>query len=116
MIECAKHITLHVVTKKHFLIVLKFYCRYIKYTGEVYVQTKLSRLRPSYISAKVESQNKVTLQKIACHKEVVWGLTTDNSVVIREGISAHCSVGTSWLVAEGYVLAVIVFQYILFKA
>ncbi|XP_077865720.1 tectonin beta-propeller repeat-containing protein 2-like [Saccoglossus kowalevskii] len=71
----------------------------LKTNGDLYVQKGLSRDKP-YLNRSARISNKQKLIQIVSVRHVVWGLTQDNRVIYRKGISQSIPEGTDWKVLD----------------
>ncbi|XP_074662450.1 tectonin beta-propeller repeat-containing protein 2-like [Tubulanus polymorphus] len=67
---------------------------FIKNTGEIMLQTGLSKDRPFFTSTLVSCPCK--LLHIKCRNDVVWGLTDEGKAIARVGVQPGCDEGTRW--------------------
>ena len=65
------------------------------------MQKDLSRERPCYKSLRVPCSFKLT--QISCRSGVICGITSENLVVVRHGVTRLKEQGSEWKVAKWYL-------------
>ena len=78
--------------------------RYVKNNGEIIMHKKLSRDRPCFKPIKIGCDQH--LVQVICKNNVVWALTSDRCILVRNGVKEGEEEGTLWTVLE-YVIMLI---------
>ncbi|XP_021379917.1 tectonin beta-propeller repeat-containing protein 2-like isoform X1 [Mizuhopecten yessoensis] len=69
---------------------------YIKITGEVMIQSGLSKDRPCFKSSIVPGDELLRFRQVVCQDSIVWAVTDECKLMYRLGVSDQCPEGKTW--------------------